>query len=44
MDESLLANEIQEFINATIDDDVSKLALQKNKFSTVDFTDLVPLS
>lgn len=38
MDRSLLSVEIQEFINANINADVAKLALQKNKFANKDWT------
>ncbi len=38
MDKSLLSIEIQEFINSNINADVSKLALQKHKFSTTNWT------
>jgi len=38
MDKSILSTEIQEFINSNLNTDVAKLALQKNKFPTVDWT------
>lgn len=38
MDKSILSEEIQKFITSNINADVSKLALQKNKFPTVDWT------
>ena len=38
MDKSLLAVEIQEFINSNVNADVAKLALQKNKFPNTDWT------
>ena len=37
MDKSILSEEIQKFINSNIDADVSKLALQKNKFPSTDW-------
>lgn len=41
MDESLLSADIQNFINSNLDTDVSKLALQKNKFPDTDWTALL---
>ena len=41
MDKSLLSAEIQEFINFNINADVSKLALQKNKFPNTDWTSIL---
>lgn len=41
MDKSLLAFEIQEFINTNINADVSKLALQKNKFPAAEWTTIL---
>lgn len=41
MEKSLLAVEVQEFINVNINADVSKLALQKNKFPNVDYTSIL---
>lgn len=41
MDESLLSAEIQEFINSNLNADVSKLALQKNKFPDTDWTSIL---
>ncbi|MEK8180686.1 class I SAM-dependent methyltransferase [Flavobacterium buctense] len=38
MDYSILAEEVQRFIAHHIDTDVNQLALQKNKFSKVDYT------
>jgi len=38
MDKKLLSAEIQEYINSNINADVSKLALQKNKFAITDWT------
>ena len=38
MDKSILSEEIQEFITSNINADVSKLALQKNKFPGTDWT------
>ena len=38
MDKSLLAVEIQEFINSNVNADVAKLALQKNKFPNTYWT------
>ena len=38
MDKSLLAVEIQEFINSNVNADVAQLALQKNKFPNTDWT------
>ena len=41
MNKSLLSAEIQEFINSNIEVDVTKLALQKNKFSNVDWASIL---
>jgi hypothetical protein len=41
MDKSILSEEIQKFITSNINADVSKLALQKNKFPTVDWTTIL---
>lgn len=41
MDKSLLAAEIQEFINSNTAADVTKLALQKNKFPNADYTSIL---
>jgi hypothetical protein len=38
MDQSILAEEIQDFIRNNIEADVNKLALQKNKFPNSDYT------
>ena len=38
MDKTLLSAEIQEFIASNINADVTKLALQKNKFPTTNWT------
>ena len=38
MDKSILSEEIQEYITSKINADVSKLALQKNKFAITDWT------
>ena len=41
MDKSILSEEIQKFINSNIDADVSKLALQKNKFPSTDWAEIL---
>ena len=41
MDKKLLSAEIQEYINSNINADVSKLALQKNKFAITDWTTIL---
>jgi hypothetical protein len=41
MDKKLLSSEIQEYINSNINADVSKLALQKNKFAITDWTTIL---
>jgi|SRR6218665_1045658 len=41
MDESLLTAKIQEFINSSLDADVSQLALQKNRFPNTGWTSLL---
>lgn len=41
MDVSLLSPEIQEFINYNINADISKLALQKNKFPNTDWKEVI---
>ncbi|HNP33309.1 MAG TPA: class I SAM-dependent methyltransferase [Flavobacterium sp.] len=41
MDKSLLAIEIQEFINSNLTIDVAKLALQKNKFPNADWPSIL---
>ncbi|QBZ98240.1 THUMP-like domain-containing protein [Flavobacterium sangjuense] len=41
MDKSILSEEIQEFITSNINVDVSKLALQKNKFPASDWTTIL---
>lgn len=41
MDKSILSEEIQEFITSNINADVSKLALQKNKFPATDWATIL---
>lgn len=41
MDKKLLSAEIEEYINSNINADVSKLALQKNKFAITDWTTIL---
>ncbi|MGV3696074.1 THUMP-like domain-containing protein [Flavobacterium sp.] len=41
MDTSLLSAEIQEFIHSNVDSDVSKLALQKNRFPNADWASIL---
>lgn len=41
MDKSILSSAIQEFINSNSGTDVAKLALQKNKFPTADWTTIL---
>jgi hypothetical protein len=41
MDKSILSEEIQEYITSNINADVSKLALQKNKFAITDWTTIL---
>lgn len=41
MDKSILSEEIQEFITSNINADVSKLALQKNKFPAIDWATIL---
>ena len=41
MNKILLSSEIQEFINSNINSDVSKLALQKNKFTARDWVEIL---
>ena len=41
MDKSILSAKIQEFITSNLNADVSKLALQKNKFPAIDWTTIL---
>ena len=41
MDNSLLAVEIQEFINSNLNTDIAQLALQKNKFPNSNWTSIL---